>query len=69
MKKFEIGKVYGDHAVKFEIVARTAKTITFVKIAHAGKANERRYDQKKIKIREWEGKEVFYAFEEIVEAA
>ena len=29
MRKFETGKRYGEHAVVFEIIKRTEKTITY----------------------------------------
>lgn len=48
MRTFEVGKRYGEHAVVFEIVKRTAKTITYV--------------------RNWDGREVFFAGSQTVEA-
>lgn len=41
MRKFEIGKRYGENAVVFEIIKRTAKTITYAPIYHAGRYNEK----------------------------
>ena len=41
MRTFEAGKRYGEHAVVFEIVKRTAKTITYAAVQHAGRYNER----------------------------
>ena len=37
MRTFEAGKRYGEHAVVFEIVKRTAKTITYAAVQHAGR--------------------------------
>ena len=59
MRKFEVGKRYNDGAATFEIVARTEKTIKFVMVQHAGRSNERKMNEKKAKISEWEGREVF----------
>lgn len=42
MRKFEEGKRYTDGAMTFEIIKRTAKTVTFAYILHAGKTNEKR---------------------------
>lgn len=41
MKKFEIGKRYYESGVTYEIVKKTAKTVTYKAIQHAGKSNER----------------------------
>lgn len=60
MRRFEVGKRYNDGAAVFEITGRTAKTIKFTMIQHAGRSNERRCDEKKTKINEWEGREVFF---------
>lgn len=68
MRKFETGKRYGEHTVVFEIVKRTAKTITYAAIYHAGRANEKKKEEKKAKIHEWDGREVFFAESETVEA-
>ena len=40
MRKFEVGKRYGENTVVFEIIKRTAKTITYAPIYHAGRYNE-----------------------------
>ena len=42
MRKFETGKRYGEHAVVFEITKRTAKTITYAAVYHAGRNRKRR---------------------------
>lgn len=41
MKKFEIGKRYYESGVTYEIIKKTAKTVTYKAIQHAGKSNER----------------------------
>ena len=68
MRTFEVGKRYGEHAVVFEIVKRTAKTITYAAIHHSGRYNESRREEKKVKIQNWDGREVFFAGSETVEA-
>ena len=68
MRKFETGKRYGEHAVVFEIIKRTAKTITYAAVYHAGKLNEKKQEEKKTKIHERDGREVFFAGSEMVEA-
>ena len=47
MRTFEVGKRYTDGSAIFEIVARTAKTIKFVRVQHAGRFNERKSEEKK----------------------
>lgn len=49
MIKFEVGKVYGTDANVYEVIKKTAKTITYQEIAHYGRSNEKRYEQKKNK--------------------
>lgn len=39
MKKFEIGKRYYKSGVTYEIIKKTAKTVTYKAIQHAGKSN------------------------------
>ena len=68
MRTFEVGKRYGENAVVFEIVKRTAKTITYTAIHHAGRYNESRREEKKAKIQNWDDREVFFAGSETVEA-
>lgn len=60
MRKFEIGKRYIDGAGCVEVVKRTAKTITFVAIQHAGKFNERKSETKTAKLNNWKTEEVFF---------
>lgn len=61
MKKFEVGKRYSDGAATFEIIGRTAKTIKYVYIHHPGRSNEKRAEEKKAKILNWDDREVFFA--------
>ena len=68
MRTFKVGKRYGEHAVVFEIVKRTAKTITYAEIHHAGRYNESRREEKRVKIQDWGDREVFFAGSETVEA-
>ena len=42
MIKFEVGKIYKDKSVVFEVVKRTAKTVTIVQFHHFEKWNEKR---------------------------
>ena len=68
MRTFEQGKRYGENAVIFEIIKRTAKTVTYVAVQHAGKPNERRGEAQKAKLYNWGDREVFFAGSETVEA-
>ena len=54
MRTFEIGKRYRDGAATFEIIGRTAKTVRFVMIQHAGHFNERKGDEKRAKVNNWD---------------
>ncbi len=54
---FEVGKVYGEDAVKYEIVARAKKTVTIVEVHHFGKFNENRKNERKVRISDWNGTE------------
>ena len=68
MRKFEVGSRYKDSSMTFEITSRTAKTVKFVEIQHAGRFNERRSEEKKANIKDWEDREVFFAGSRTVEA-
>lgn len=61
MKKFEVGNRYYESGLTFEITGRTAKTVKYVEIQHAGKFNERHSEEKKSKVHEWPEREVFFA--------
>ena len=60
MRKFEVGKRYGENSVVFEIIKRTEKTITYAPIYHAGRYNESKREEKTVKIRDWGDREVFF---------
>ena len=68
MRTFEIGKRYNDGVAVFEIVARTNKTVTFVRVQHSGRCNERKSETKKAKILNWDSREVFMVSDYTVEA-
>ena len=68
MRKFEAGNRYEDSNMTFEITSRTAKTVKFVEIQHAGRSNERRSKEKKAYIKDWEDREVFFAGDRTIEA-
>lgn len=55
---FEVGKIYGEDAVKYEVVVRTKKTVTIVEVHHFGKFNEKRKNERKVKVTMWDNKEV-----------
>ena len=59
MRKFEVGKMYGVHSVKFEIVARTNKFVSFVAVQHVGRFNERKSEVKRSKVLDWGNREAF----------
>ena len=68
MRTFEVGQRYGEQSVVFEVVKRTAKTITFVPVHHAGKFNETKKEEKKTRICNWGDREVFITGSQTVEA-
>ena len=47
---------------------RTAKTVTYAAIHHAGRYNESRREEKRVKVHDWGSREVFFAGSETVEA-
>lgn len=49
MIKFEVGKVYGTDANVYEVIKKTAKTITYQEIAHYGRSNKKKIRTKKNK--------------------
>ena len=53
MRKFEVGKRYYESGLTFEIVKRTAKTVTYKAIQHAGSCNERVVKEATTKIKDW----------------
>lgn len=71
MRTFEIGKRYNtDKAIAFEVIKRTAKFVTVVEIQHAGRYNEKRGEEKKVKTYEYPKKncEMFWLSHYEVEA-
>lgn len=68
MKKFEVGKRYYESGITFEIVKRTAKTVTYRVLQHAGKNNERVTKEATAKIQNWETREVFLSGCRTIEA-
>lgn len=68
MRKFEVGKRYYNGGVTFEIVKRTAKRLTYQKIQHAGRFNEKITDEGTVKIHDWETREVFFCGGRTIEA-
>lgn len=59
MKKFEIGKRYYESGLTFEITNKTAKTITYKALQHAGRYNERVVKERRAKLCQWPAGEVF----------
>lgn len=59
MKKFEIGKRYYESGLTFEITNKTAKTITYKALQHAGRYNERVVKEGRAKLCPWPAGEVF----------
>ena len=68
MKKFEDGKRYYESGLTFEIVKRTARTVTYKAIQHAGRFNERVVKEATTKIRDWETREVIFCGDRTIEA-
>lgn len=68
MNKFETGKRYDDGGITYEIIKRTAKTLTYKALQHAGRSNERVMKESTTKIRNWTNGEVFIDGSHTVEA-
>lgn len=68
MRKFEEGKIYGENAVKYVILKRTLKTLTYQRIHHLGRFNEKREEPVRTKICDWTTREVFFKNSETIEA-
>lgn len=68
MRKFETGKRYNSGAMVYEITKRTAKTVTFKEIDHAGRYNERITKEGRAIIKEWPEREVFIIGTATIEA-
>ena len=68
MRNFEIGKRYYESGITFEIVKRTAKTVTYNALQHAGRDNERILKTATAKIHNWKAREVFFCGDRTIEA-
>ncbi|MGI5955754.1 MAG: hypothetical protein ACOYBA_02350 [Coprococcus sp.] len=68
MKTFEVGKKYYESGLTYEITGRTAKTVKYVAIQHAGKFNERRNEERRAKVLEWTNGEAFIDGSRTIEA-
>lgn len=68
MRKFEVGKRYYESGLTFEIVKRTAKTVTYKAIQHAGRINERVVKEATTKVKNWETREVIFCGDRTIEA-
>lgn len=68
MNRFEIGKRYYESGLTYEIVKRTAKTVTYRALQHAGRFNERVTKEATTKIKEWTNGEVFFCGDRTIEA-
>lgn len=68
MRKFETGKRYYESGLTFEIVKRTAKTVTYRAIQHAGRFNERITKEATAKVQNWETREVILVGDRTIEA-
>lgn len=68
MKKFEVGKRYYESGLTFEIVKRTASTVTYKAIQHAGRFNERVLKEATTKIIDWQTREVIFCGDRTIEA-
>ena len=68
MKKFEINKKYYESGATFLITGRTAKTVKYVEVQHPGRFNERRSEEKKAVIKNWDDREVLIIGWRLIEA-
>lgn len=68
MRRFEINKAYYESGLTFLITGRTAKTIKYIEVQHAGRFNERRSEEKKAVIKNWDDREVFMIGSRTIEA-
>ena len=60
---FEVGKRYaidGSDWKQYEIISRQGNSITYVKIQHTERHNEKRGEPKKAKIKQWQKGEIFF---------
>lgn len=68
MRRFEINKAYYESGHTFLITGRTAKTIKYVELQHAGRFNEKRSEEKKAAIKNWDDREVLMIGSRTIEA-
>ena len=68
MRTFEVGKFYEYGAIVYKVIARSAKFVTVEELQHFGRYNERVTDTKRLKVNNWEGREVFFDNYRTVEA-
>lgn len=68
MRKFEIGNRYFESGLTFEITGRTDKTVKYIIIQHAGRTNEKKSEEKKAKVLDWNTREVFIKGDYTIEA-
>lgn len=68
MRKFEINKSYYESGLTFLITGRTAKTVKYITVQHAGLSNEKHSEEKKAAVKSWEGREIFMAGYRTIEA-
>ena len=59
MKRFEVNSSYYESGLTFLITRRTKKVVKYVEVQHAGRFNEKRSEEKKAKIQNWNGNEIF----------
>jgi hypothetical protein len=59
MKRFEVNSSYYESGLTFLITGRTEKVVKYVEVQHAGRFNEKRSEEKKAKIQNWNGNEIF----------
>jgi hypothetical protein len=59
MKRFEVNSSYYESGLTFLITGRTKKVVKYVEVQHAGRFNEKRSEEKKAKIQNWNGNEIF----------
>ena len=68
MRRFEINKAYYESGLTFLITGRTARTIKYIEVQHAGRFNERRSEEKKAVIKNWDDREVLMIGSRTIEA-
>jgi hypothetical protein len=67
-KMFEVGRRYYESGLTFEITGKTATTISYKVLQHAGRFNERVVDEKKSKLQDWPNGEAFLYSYRTIEA-